>query len=487
MHVYNSLSKEMEPLEPVKPPEIIMYVCGLTPYDKAHIGHARTYVAFDILKRHLSKKGFKVFHIQNITDVDDKIIKRCRETGADPKTLTRENHDEALLLFDRLNITRADVYPKVTEHIPEIIETIKKIIANEHAYETKTGVYFDVSRFIGYGKLSGQKIDEIKAGSRKEVDESKDDPSDFALWKKTKGEIIEFDSPWGKGRPGWHIECSAMSGKYAKRTIDVHGGARDLIFPHHENEIAQSEAADGKKFVKYWLHTGFLTVNGEKMSKSLGNFITISEVLSRHEPNAVRMFFALTHYRSPIDYNEDAINAAGESAERVLNSIGLIKECIAEKKKKAAKDEKFEKESAGLVGAINAAMENDLDTPTAIAAMFNLVRMSNAHIEGKEVDYAQLAKILSSLEHFAWIIGIKEATVELDGKKEEIMKVLASIAPNAKAKTVEGALDELVKLRDEARKSRDYGKSDLIRKELGDIGVLLEDVGGKTKWKLRLN
>ncbi|MFA6530239.1 MAG: cysteine--tRNA ligase [Candidatus Micrarchaeia archaeon] len=499
MRVYNSLSREMEEFEPFEKAgkgPVIMYVCGLTPYDKAHIGHARTYVAFDMAKRWLmkgwitnanGKGGREVFHIQNITDVEDKIIKRCMETGADPKVLTKENHDDALMLFDKLNIIRANVYPKVTEHIPEIIETIQKIIKNGYAYETKTGVYFDVSKFEQYGKLSGQKMDEIKAGSRKEVDESKNNPADFALWKKTKGEIIEFDSPWGKGRPGWHIECSAMGRKYSKRTIDIHGGARDLIFPHHENEIAQSEAANREKFVKYWLHTGFLTVNGEKMSKSLGNFITISEVLSRYEPNAIRMFFALTHYRSPIDYNEDSIGAAGESAERVLNSIGLIKECLRERKKKLAKSSKFETETAALMENIQKAMENDFDTPTAIASMFNLVRMANAHIEGNEVDYTQLSKILEALEHFAWVLGLKEKIIELDEKKEQVMKVLASIAPDAKAKTVEEALDELVKLRDEARKSKDYGKSDLIRKELGDIGVLLEDVAGRTKWKLRSN
>jgi cysteinyl-tRNA synthetase len=482
MKVYNSISKKSEEFKPVED-ELVLYVCGLTPYDKAHIGHARTYVAFDILKRYLMKKGWKITHIQNITDVDDKIIRRCMETGADPKKLTEENHREALELFDKLCILRADFYPKVTEHIPDIISTIQKILKNGYAYETKTGVYFDVSKFKGYGKLSGQNMEEIEAGSRKEVDETKNDPADFALWKTAKGEIIEFDSPWGKGRPGWHIECSAMSIRYAKRTIDIHGGARDLIFPHHENEIAQSEAANGFQFVKYWMHTGFLTVNGEKMSKSLGNFITIADVLNKHEPNAVRMFFALAHYRSPIDYNEEQIEAAGESAERLLNGLGLIRECISEKKVQK-KNDGFRKNTDTLIEKMNSAMENDFDTPTAIANLFNLVRESNAHMNEKNKDYEQLGKIGAEIEKMLWILGISERKADASRKIDALKQILSELGEGKTPETAEKMMERAIELRNDARKKKDFTKSDSIRKKLGEIGIILEDKEGKTSWKM---
>jgi cysteinyl-tRNA synthetase len=303
MQLFNSLSKNLETFTPLEENKVVMYVCGLTPYDSAHIGHARTYVSFDVIKRYLIKKGYSVYHIQNITDVDDKIIKRCLETGADPTKLTTGIHDEAMELFGQLNISPADVYPKVTGHMEEIIAMVKTLLEKGHAYETDDGVYFDVLKFKDYGKLSGQDIEHMKAGVRKEVAKGKRSPLDFALWKKTQGEILEFDSPWGKGRPGWHIECSAMAKRYGKRTLDIHGGARDLIFPHHENEIAQSEAANDEKFCNYWLHTGFLTVSGEKMSKSLGNFITLKQALSSFTPNALRLFYLQAHYRSPLDYD----------------------------------------------------------------------------------------------------------------------------------------------------------------------------------------
>ncbi len=484
MQIYNTLSKENEEFKPIAEDELVLYVCGLTPYDKAHIGHARTYVAFDIIKRYLIKTGKyrNILHIQNITDVDDKIIKRCKETGAEPKTLTETNHRNALELFDKLRIIRADVYPKVTEHIPEIISTIEKIMKNGYAYETKTGVYFDVSKFKKYGKLSGQNVEELSSGSRKEVDETKEDSADFALWKKTNGEIIEFDSPWGKGRPGWHIECSAMSIKYAKRTIDIHGGARDLIFPHHENEIAQSEAANGFSFVKYWMHTGFLTVNGEKMSKSLGNFITIDEVLSKYEPNAVRMFFALAHYRSPIDYNEDQIEAAGESAERLLNALGLINEKL-EAKRKAKTDKEFRKTTDEMIANMKTAMENDFDTPTAMASLFELVRESNSQVTKKETDCEQLTKIKEELEKILWILGIEENKANVENKKEELVKLLTEFSAE-KEDSPEKMIEILIELRNSARKKKDFKTADEIRKKLNAIGIALEDKDGRTSWKV---
>lgn len=464
MQFYNSLAREKEKFEPIHKGKITMYVCGLTPYDHAHLGHARTYVAFDMLKRFLLFKGYEIFHIQNITDVDDKIIRRAKESGEKPAVLTEKFHSEALELLAKLHVLPADVYPKVTEHMPEIIALIKKLIENGYAYETETGIYFEVRKFNGYGKLSGQKLDEIISGSRKEVDETKKSPEDFALWKKTSGEILEFESPWGAGRPGWHIECSAMSLKYAK-TLDIHGGARDLIFPHHENEIAQSEAASGKKFVNYWLHTGFLTVNGEKMSKSLGNFVTLKDVLTEHSPNAVRMFFAMAHYRSPIDYNPEQIRQAEATVERVFNFMNNLDEALGKKEKKSAHD-------ASLVSEINAKFKNlyhfleqDFDLPTAMTYFFSIIKSANTHLEGDAYDYEALGLIKEEMEKALGIIGLERETKELGGKTKELVELL-------------------IELREDARKRKDFGTSDRIREKLRQLGVLLED-SGKTKWKIR--
>lgn len=471
MKIYNSLTRKLEEFVPLSGKKVNMYVCGLTPYDSAHIGHARTYISIDMVKRFLIKRGYPVFHIQNITDVEDKIIKRCKETGADPKKLTTEVHDEALELFDQLNILRADVYPKVTEHIPEIIELIKRIMENGFAYETETGVYFDVSKFTNYGKLSGQNMEQIKAGSRKQVDETKDDPADFALWKKSKGEIIEFDSPWGKGRPGWHIECSAMALKHAGETLDIHAGARDLIFPHHENEIAQSETGNRKPFCRYWMHTGFLTVEGEKMSKSLGNFITLKQSLSQFSPNALRMFYLQAHYKSPLDYDEDTLRAAAESVERIFNSIGLIREI--EQDRMSKEDIEYKEESDRLIAKFYSSMENDFDTPEALAALFSLLRTTNAHLEKPAVDHSQLDKVRKELEEIVWILGFKEEIPGLASKTEGLLKLAGEF--DIEEADPEKILDALIELREELRRKKEFAKSDRIRAELKSIGIILED------------
>ena len=482
MQVFNSLSKKPEPFTPQEDNRVLMYVCGLTPYDSAHIGHARTYVSFDVLKRYLIRKGLSVYHIQNITDVDDKIIKRCRETGADPKRLTEENHSEALELFGKLHILPADVYPKVTENIPAIIDLVKRLIERGQAYETDSGVYFSISAFKPYGALSGQNLEEIRAGARVEVDESKKDAADFAVWKKTKGEIVEFDSPWGRGRPGWHIECSAMSFKYAKRTLDIHGGARDLIFPHHENEIAQSEAALGQKFCKYWLHTGFLTVSGEKMSKSLGNFVTLRQALSQTSPNAMRLFYLQAHYRSPLDYDAENMAAMEESVERIFNSLGLMCE-VCGKPGSGHNDAEFRKKSDELIAAFHTQMEGDLNTPEAIASLFGLLRLANSHIESHAPDREQLLKVKKAVEDILWILGLEEEVRGIEEKTDAVMALAAELGVGGAADAA-GALDLLVALREKARKEKDYKKSDLIRAKLKEIGVIIEDKADGVRWKI---
>jgi cysteinyl-tRNA synthetase len=482
MKVFNSLSRKTEDFTPLDGRKINMYVCGLTPYDSAHIGHARTYVSFDVIKRCLMRKGFSVFHIQNITDVDDKIIRRCRETGADPGQLTSQNHAEALELLGKMHVIAADVYPKVTEHIPDIISLIRQLIERGHAYENGSGVYFSISSFAKYGALSGQDLDEIRAGARVEVDESKQDPADFAIWKKTDGELLEFDSPWGRGRPGWHIECSAMSQRYARRTLDIHGGARDLIFPHHENEIAQSEAASGQKYCNYWLHTGFLTVGGEKMSKSLGNFITLRQALSKSTPNALRLFYLQAHYRSPLDYDDDKLQAMEESVERIFNSLGLIRE-IAEDGE-SHEDAAFRDTSDVLIAAFDAAMDDDFNTPDAIAALFSLLRLANSHIDTGKHDRKQLKRIEKALVGMLGVLGLVEPNSGIESRKDAVFALLKEFSPGETPKDAEDALDTLVRIREEARKAKDYKKSDEIRARLKELGIALEDKGGGgVRWK----
>ena len=480
MRFYNSLTKQAETLRPLEEKRIVMYVCGLTPYDSAHIGHARTYVAFDSIKRCLLRKGFSVYHIQNITDVDDKIIRRCRETGADPGKLTSHIHDEALELFSSLHVLRADVYPKVSAHMKEIIGLIEELMRAGMAYETETGVYFSVPRFKRYGALSGQNMEEIRAGARVEIDETKKDPADFALWKKTKGEILEFGSPWGSGRPGWHIECSAMARTYAKRTLDIHGGARDLIFPHHENEIAQSEGAGMDPFCAHWMHTGFLTVGGEKMSKSLGNFITLKEALSRSSPNALRLFYLQAHYRSPLDYDEDALEAAEESVERIFNSVGLMRE---ETDGAPNPDPDFRRRSDELISSFHSDLDDDFKTPEAIASMFGLLRLSNSHLSGKK-DPEQLRKVLQSIEGMLYILGIEETGKGL-GELEKALSSLIKELGSEPGATPEATLESIIDIREKARKGKDFKRSDLIRSRLKDLGIILEDKAGVSgsRWK----
>ncbi len=484
MQFYNSLTKKIEDFHSIETDKLVMYVCGLTPYDSAHIGHARTYVAFDVLKRFLRSKGYSIYHIQNITDVDDKIIKRCRETAADPKILTESVHRDALESFDKLSILRADVYPKVSTHIQEIIALIKKLIENGFAYETSEGVYYCVSKFPCYGLLSGQNMTQIKDGARIEVDEKKHDPSDFALWKKTTGEIIEFASPWGSGRPGWHIECSAMALKYAGRTIDIHGGARDLIFPHHENEIAQSEAASGEKFCNYWLHTGFLTVEGEKMSKSLGNFITINDALTKFSPNALRFFFLQSHYRSPVDYNPESISASFESVERIFNCLGIIDETISAHSNSKYSDADLSELIDSEAEKFYAHLSNDLDTPRAIAVLFSLVKEANIACSKDKVDVALLKKIKSHISAMLEILGIFDTSKSSLSHLLPKVNTLLSEFDLPETKSTELGIDALINLRTEAKKSKDFAKSDLIRSRLSAIGVTLEDGKSGVKWKV---
>ncbi len=485
MQIYNSLSNSLEEFQIKNQPKIIMYVCGLTPYDDVHLGHARTYVAFDIIKRYLMKKGYSIYHIQNITDVEDKIINRAKEKNRDPLELAEEYQGKADELFTQLGILDADIYPKVSDHIEEIIEMVQKIVENGYGYISKDGVYFRTSKFKSYGKLSGQNLEKIRKGARVEINENKETPEDFALWKIVDDEMITFDSPFGKGRPGWHIECSAMAMKYSKaKTIDIHGGGRDLSFPHHENEIAQTEAALKVPFVKYWMHTGFLTVNGEKMSKSLGNFITVKDVLKTHKPNSMRLFFAHTHYKSPIDYSEDEMKATEKTIERIFESYGKLN--VDNVKEDGEGIEIFEEDVKNFYKY----MDDDFNTPQALASFFSLIKKINIAVNSSGFSSDTLKYLKKEVKEILDIFGfVEEKKGIVDENKlielfEEIKyryEIKLALKRNV---SVEDIIESIISIREHVRKKKDYVGADEIRDKLKELGVILEDRNGKTKHKI---
>ena len=463
MKIYNSLSRHEDAFEPIEEGKIYLYVCGLTPYDHAHLGHARTYISMDTIKRYFLHKKLEVLHIQNITDIEDKIFNRSKETGKSPLELSEKFQGEAMEEFDRLNILRADHYPKVSEHIPEIIEMIKKLIENGHAYETETGVYYSVSSFPGYGKLSGQKLEELGHGCRLKGDKTKKDPADFALWKKGP-DVLTFDSPWGEGRPGWHIECSAMGMKYTNgRTLDIHGGGRDLMFPHHENEIAQAEGALNHEFVKCWMHTGFLTVSGEKMSKSLGNFIILKDLLEKYPPYALRLFFLHSHYRSPVNYSEENISSAQTTAERMFNFIENADELPASG---GTENGELRKKLQEEVDGFYKAMDNDFDTPNALSHMFGIMTECFSEMRKESPDYPAIAEAKEDFKKMMWILGLEKEKKKIGPEKEK-------------------EIDALIEQRQNARKEKNFKLADEIRDKLSEMGVVLEDTDNGPRWKLK--
>ncbi len=461
VQIHNTISGKSEPLVPQQGKEIRMYVCGITPYDKSHLGHARTIIAFDIIRRYLIFRGFSVTYVQNVTDIDDKIIRRAHERKMPPLELSRKYAEESAREFALLGVIKPDFEPKVSDSIPEIIKLIGRIEKNGFAYKTESGVYFDALKFSPYGSLSKQSPGQIKSGARVEVDEKKKNPQDFALWKAGEEPGVTFDSPWGRGRPGWHIECSAMSTSCLGETLDIHGGARDLIFPHHENEIAQSEAATGKQFVRLWMHTGFLTVNSEKMAKSLGNFITIEDALKKFSPRQIRMFFALAHYRSPIDFSESAIVAAGSSLASLHSAISSACTYSSD----ALGDGKLSEVANETEKQFIKCMDEDFDTPNAMATLFSLAKRISGACSEASASEKEVKEAAATLEKLLDVFGLapqKESTDAISEKE----------------------IGELISKRDEARKIKDFASSDAIRRKLSGAGVLLEDrKDGTTLWR----
>lgn len=463
IQIYNTLSRGKQPLNPIEPGKVKMYVCGMTVYDYCHLGHARVLVAFDVISRYLRAKGYRLTYVRNITDIDDKILRRAEENGEPFDALTERfiqaMHEDA----QRLGIEPPDAEPRATSHIEDILRMIGTLIEKGYAYSADNGdVYYRVSRFEGYGKLSGKNPEELLSGARIAVDEAKEDARDFALWKAAKSGEVSWESPWGAGRPGWHIECSAMSTCCLGDNFDIHGGGPDLVFPHHENEIAQSEAATGKAYANTWMHAGAVRVDNEKMSKSLGNFFTIREILDKYHPEVVRYFLISSHYRSAINYSEDNLQIAKQNLDRfyhALKGLGEVQE--------TAYGELDRTDS--YVQRFDAAMSDDFNAPEALAVLFDIVReMNNARASGEEARVQCLAEQLKSL---AAVLGI------LRSSAEEFLQSAAEGAISAEE------IEALIAERAQAKKDRDFARADQIRAELEERGVVLEDSREGTTWR----
>ncbi len=456
LQIYNSITRRKSVFEPLTPGQVRMYVCGMTVYDYCHLGHARVMLVFDMIARYLRYSGYEVNYVRNITDIDDKIIQRARENGESIDDLTARftaaMHEDA----GALGIQAPDHEPRATDHIPAIIEMIEALVEGGHAYVGDNhDVYFDITSFDNYGRLSGKHLDELRAGSRVEVQESKADPLDFVLWKAAKPDEPSWDSPWGPGRPGWHIECSAMSTQCLGDYFDIHGGGMDLQFPHHENEIAQSVCATGQPFVKTWMHNGFVRIDDEKMSKSLGNFFTVREVLKLYRPEIVRYFILASHYRSPLNYSEDNLEHAKASLTRLYTAL---RNAVSTQGK--ILDEYVEQ--------FRQAMDDDFNTPEALSVLFDLATRINSSSGDEQADLA------ATLKELGRVLGICQ---------DNPAGFLQGTPMQAEAALDSATIDQLIEQRAEARQRRDFAESDRIRDELAAQGVILEDTPSGTIWR----
>lgn len=470
LKLYNTLTNQAEEFVPLNPPNVGMYICGPTVYDYFHIGNARTFIMADIIRRYLEYNGYNVKFVMNLTDIDDKIIKKSIEEKIPASDVARKYSEAFFDDIKRLRIKPATLYPKATEHVDDILGMIKSLIDNGAAYNVDGNVFYNVSSFKQYGKLSGKKIDELEAGARVEVMEEKQNPLDFALWKKSKEGEPFWASEWGNGRPGWHIECSAMSCKHLGETFDIHAGGNDLIFPHHENEIAQSEAATKKTFVKYWLHFGFLNINKEKMSKSLGNFFTARDILKKYSAEAVRLFFAQAHYRGPVDFNEELLDAAEKGLEKLKNLQSTINSALKKNKSEGINPEidfqSFEKRFTG-------ALDDDFNTPQAVAVIFDFVKEVNRTIadnENIQINFyiGVRSFLVNTSEKVLGIMSFEEKESKQDSSLEnELIKILIDIRLQAK-------IEKKFQLADE------------IRKKLESLGITLKDSKDGTDFFRRL-
>jgi len=472
LRVFNTLGGKKELFEPLEPGRVRMYVCGPTVYDACHIGHARSVVVFDVIARYLNAKGFDVTYVRNFTDIDDKIINKANEIGIDSKAVAEKYIKEFYEDMDALNVERATIEPKATEHINQIIQFVEKLIQKGFAYRINGDVYYSVEKFRKYGKLSGRRLEDMEAGARIDIDERKRNPFDFVLWKSAKTGEPAWESPWGMGRPGWHIECSAMSNEYLGETFDIHGGGRDLCFPHHENEIAQSESVSGKLFVKYWVHNGFVNINKEKMSKSLGNFLMIKDVLKTYHPEVVRLFLLSNHYRSPIDFTDKAL----EEAKMGLDKIYALLE-RNEKMMDLKPDQNVEPGECWQ--RFCEAMDDDFNSARSIGILFETVRSTNRFLDQKKLSGETKKTIQSNhsdILRIGNVLGLlmEQPKVYFEKKQTRVLEQ-KSIDPDV--------IDKMIKQRDEARKAKNWQKADQIRNKLTDMNIILEDRAEGTIWK----
>jgi len=474
--IYNTLTSQKEDFIPLEPDRVGFYLCGPTVYDYFHLGNARPFIVFDVYRRFLIYRGFQVKYVMNVTDVDDKIINRAQKEGVSVAEIAARYTQAFFEDMEKLGIHRADVHPKATEHIPEMIELIQKLLEKGYAYKIGGDVYFQVEKFKKYGRLSGKNLEELKAGARVEVDERKRNPLDFALWKAAKAGEPCWESPWGKGRPGWHIECSAMSMKYLGETFDIHAGGEDLIFPHHENEIAQSCAATSKKFARYWMHNGFLNIQGEKMSKSLGNFLIAREVVKRHRPEVIRLFFLQKHYRSPINYTEEILRQTANALDRLQNTLQNIEYYLKDSPQgtDVAHDQipqgsEFSRLVQYSKREFIKAMEDDFNSAAAIGKIFEMAKEANRIMEKGElskVDQFALAdfrRMLLEYDQFLGILPGKDGLKKGEGDEDALVALL-------------------VQVREELRKKKEWSLADRIRNKLKELGYIIEDRREGSVW-----
>ena len=483
--IFNTLSVKKQPLEPLEPGHVRLYVCGITSYDYCHIGHARSALAFDMIVRYLRYRGLRVTYVRNFTDIDDKIINRAAEQHTTTTELANRFIDEFYVDMDRLGIDRPDLEPKATEHIPEMIDLIAELIAKGMAYPAGGDVYYAVNRFPQYGQLAHRNLDDMQAGARISINEQKHHPMDFVLWKGSKPGEPAWDSPWGPGRPGWHIECSAMSRKYLGDTFDIHGGGKDLIFPHHENEIAQSEGASGKPFVNCWIHHGFVTIRDEKMSKSLGNFLTIRDILDHYHPEVLRFFIFSTHYRNPLDFSETAMLDAAAGLERLYACLAHVEE-LAKSRQRQGEGTISRKDLEAIAASeprFQQAMDNDFNTAQAQGILFDLAKIINRLCKAlpappAATDVEVLIRAARTMQRLAAIMGIlnEDPTAFLQARKE---KMLAGLDID------EERILALINERYSCRAEKNWTRGDEIRDELLAHGIELKDGPEGTTWSVK--
>ncbi|MCR6098365.1 cysteine--tRNA ligase [Salipaludibacillus agaradhaerens] len=460
--LYNTLTRKKEIFQPIEEGKIKMYVCGPTVYNYIHIGNARPAVVFDMVRRYFEYKGYDVQYVSNFTDVDDKIIKAAEEMGEDVMAVAERFIKAYYEDTGALGVKKADEHPRVTDTMPEIISFIEKLVDKGYAYESEGDVYFRTRKFDGYGKLSQQSVDDLQAGARIQVGEKKEDPLDFVLWKAAKPGEISWESVWGHGRPGWHIECSAMVKKYLGDTIDIHAGGQDLSFPHHENEIAQSEALNEKKMANYWIHNGYINIDNEKMSKSLGNFILVHDIIRQFDPEVVRFFIVNAHYRSPINFSDDQLASAKSSLERIKTTYLNISHRLEETAGLGVEADRWTGDIIGLRKRFIEAMDDDFNSANAVAAIFDLVKLANIYLEEKQTNRDVLKAFLKELDDMAYVLGL---TLKAD--------------PELLDEEVEALIEERIT----ARKNRDFARADDIREELKAKNIILEDTPQGTRWK----